>query len=67
MINLWDYYSADRVSIRTKKGKTYIGQVLTVWPAEDIDENEDEIDIELKNGEIWGFGVSEIESIMELK
>ena len=67
MINIWDYYGAGKVSLKTKQGECFIGSVLNVWTAEENETDEDMIDIELSNGEIWGFMPSEIESITEIK
>ena len=67
MINIWDYYGAGKVSLKTKQGEQFIGSVLTVWTAEENETDEPVIDIELRTGEIWGFMPSEIESISEIK
>ena len=55
------------MSLKTKQGECFIGSVLNVWTAEENETDEDMIDIELSNGEIWGFMPSEIESISEIK
>lgn len=64
MIDVWDYANAlPRVKLKTATGDWIIGKVIMVFDAEETEDVEDSIDIELDNGEIKSFYPDEIESI----
>lgn len=64
MVNVWDYAnSLPRIELLTTSGEKYVGDVLAVLDAEEAEDTEDCIDIELDSGEIKSFYPDEIESI----
>lgn len=64
MVNIWDFaWNLGKVKIVTNDGQTFIGDTLCVDPAEEADDEEDSITIEMKDGRIIGFHPSEISSI----
>lgn len=64
MVNVWDYANAlPRIELLTTSGEKYVGDVLAVLDAEETEDTEDSIDIELDSGEIKIFYPDEIESI----
>lgn len=64
MINIWDYANTHpRIALVATDGKPYIGGVIAVWDAEEAEDEEDSIAIEMDSGEIKSFYPDEIESI----
>lgn len=64
MVNIWDYAnSLPRIELLTTEGSKYVGNVLAVLDAEETEDVEDCIDIELDSGEIKSFYQDEIERI----
>lgn len=64
MVNIWDYANKKpRVKIISAWGDECVGDVIAVCDAEETEDTEDCIDIELDNGEIRSFYPHEIESI----
>lgn len=66
MVNLWDYYGK-RVRITDTDGEVFIGDVLDVASAEDVEGDEDDLSLELSNGKIFGFSPSNIKNIEVIK
>lgn len=67
MVNIWDYaWELGRMRITTNSGASYTGDVVCVLDAEETEDDEDSIAIELKSGEIKTFYPSEIKSIKTL-
>jgi len=62
MVNLWDYYG-QYVKIIDVDGDVFIGDVLDVASAEDVEGDEDDLSLELSDGRIFGFSPSNIKSI----
>ncbi len=68
MVNIWEYANAlPRVKLKTADGAAIVGKVAMVWDAEELEDAEDSMDIELDSGEIKSFYPDEIESIEVLK
>lgn len=68
MVNVWEYANAlPRVKLKTSDGAVIVGKVAMVWDAEELEDAEDSMDIELDSGEIKSFYPDEIESIEVLK
>ena len=64
MINIWDYANTrPRIRLKTKNGRTFVGDTLMVYDAIETDSEEDSISVELNTGEIASFYPSEISSI----
>lgn len=64
MVNIWDYANTKpRICLKTKGGAEFVGKTYMVWDAEESDDDEDSITIELDSGEITSFYPDEIESI----
>ncbi len=64
MVNVWEYANAlPRVKLKTADGKWLVGKVIMVLDAEETEDVEDSIDIEMDSGEIKSFYPNEIESI----
>ena len=64
MINIWVYAnSLPRIKLTDTHGEQYIGQVLAVFDAEELDSDQDCIDIRLDSGAIKSFYPDEIERI----
>lgn len=64
MVNIWDYANTrPRICLKTKSGEECIGKTYMVWDADESDDTEDSITIELDSGEIKSFYHNEIESI----
>lgn len=62
MVNLWNYYG-ERVRITDMDNEVFIGDVLDVASAEDVEGDEDDLSLELDNGMIYGFSPSGIQNI----
>lgn len=64
-MDLWDYiYSYVRLKLKT--GETFTGDVIAVFGAEEVGEHEDSLSLEVRQGQIYGFFTSEIQSITRL-
>lgn len=64
MVNVWDYAnSLPRIRLRGTDRSVYVGQVIYVWDAEETEDTEDSITLEMDSGEIKSFYPDEIESI----
>lgn len=64
MVNIWEYANKKpRVKIISAAGDKCVGDVVAVLDAEETEDTEDCIDIELDSGEIRSFYSDEIESI----
>ncbi len=64
MIDVWQYANTHpRIALTTTNGREYIGGVIAVWDAEESDDEQDSITIEMDSGEIKSFYPDEIESI----
>lgn len=64
MVNIWDYANAlPRIKLKTINGSEFIGDVVMVFDAEEIESTQDCMDVELDSGEIKSFCPDEIESI----
>ena len=64
MINIWKYAnSLPRIKLLDTHGEQYIGQVIAVFDAEEMDDSQDCIDIRLDSGAIKSFYPDEIERI----
>lgn len=64
MVNIWEYANAKpRVKIISVDGEKYVGDIIAVLDAEEIEGEQDCMDIELDNGVIVSFYPDEIESI----
>ena len=62
---LWDYiYSYVRLKLKT--GETFTGDVIAVFGAEEVGEREDSLSLEVRQGQIYGFFTSEIQTITRL-
>lgn len=67
MVNIWDYANSHpRIKLMSKSGNTFIGGVIAVWDAEETDDDDDSITLEMDSGEIKSFYPDEIESIETL-
>lgn len=62
-MNIWDYNGEKNIRIKTKTGNEYIGDVVSVFDAEETYDSEDSITIVTDLGQYIGFFPSEIESI----
>lgn len=61
MINLWNFADdLPRVRIKTDDGQVFIGETLCVMDAEETDDDEDSITIEMHDGKIIVFYPHEI-------
>ena len=68
MVNIWEYANSfPKVRIKTKDGGLYVGYTLMVWDADESNDDEHSITIELNSGETRSFYPSEIESIEKIK
>ena len=68
MVNIWDYANTlPRIKLKATNGTEYVGDVIMVLDAEEIESIQDCMDIELDSGEIKSFYPDEIESIEVLK
>lgn len=68
MVNIWDYANAlPRIKLKAANGIEFVGNVIMVLDAEEIDGTQDCMDVELDSGEIKSFYPDEIESIEVLK
>lgn len=64
MVNVWDYAnSLPNVRLRTTDKSVYAGRVIYVWDAEETEDTEDSITLEMDSGGIKSFYPNEIESI----
>lgn len=64
MVDIWAYANKKpRIRIVPAEGGEYIGDILAVLDAEELETGQDCIDIELDSGEIISFRANEIESI----
>ena len=64
MINLWDYANdLSKVIIRKKDGTVISGKIICVWDAEEMEDTEDSIALDLDDGGVESVYQSEIESI----
>ena len=64
MVNIWDYANTlPRIKLKAVTGEEFIGDVVMVLDAEEIESVQDCIDVELDSGEIKSFYPNEIESI----
>ena len=63
MMNIWDYQDiSERVKLETKDGKVYLGYIISVLDADDLEADEPQLSIETEEG-IYGIWKSEIASI----
>lgn len=59
-MNIWDYQDvSEKVRLETKDGKVYIGYIISVLDADDIEADEPQLSIETEEG-IYGIWESEI-------
>ena len=64
MVNVWDYANElPRIKLKTVAGDWFVGKVIMVLNAEETEDVEDSIDVEMGSGEIKSFYQDEIESI----
>ena len=64
MVNVWEYANdLPIVNVIGLNGNSFLGRVVNVIDAEELEENEDYIAVESESGEIRMFGESEISSI----
>ena len=64
MVNIWEFANTrPKIKIRTKSNDVYTGYTLMVWDADESDDDEDSITIEMSSGEIKSFYPSDIVSI----
>lgn len=64
MVNVWEYANdLPIVNVIVLDGNSFLGRVVNVIDAEELEENEDYIAVEAESGEIRMFGESEISSI----
>ena len=64
MVNVWEYANdLPFVNVKGTDGSSFYGKVINVIDSEELEENDDFIAIEAKNGEIRLFSESEIASI----
>ncbi|MBQ6205775.1 MAG: hypothetical protein IJK52_01690 [Oscillospiraceae bacterium] len=67
MVNVFDY-AYRRVKLVSDTGETYVGDVIDVTPAGEIEgEDKDSLSLEMDSGLIYGFTPDEIESITILE
>lgn len=68
MVNIWEFANTrPKIKIRTKNNAVYTGYTLMVWDADESDDDEDSITIEMSSGEIKSFYPSDIVSIEAIK
>lgn len=68
MIDIWEYANKKpRIALVGTDGHKYVGKVLIDLDAEETEDTEDCMDIELDSGEIKSFYPDEIESIEVLE
>ena len=66
-MNIWDYQDiSENIKLTTKDGNIYMGTVLSVLDADDLEANEPQLSIETEAG-IFGIWESEIESVEVLR
>ncbi|MCI9466556.1 MAG: hypothetical protein HFE99_05505 [Ruminiclostridium sp.] len=66
MIDIWGYgRTLPKLSIETVDGETFKGQVIGVFDADELEESEDSLSLELADGKIVSFYPSEIKSVHE--
>lgn len=64
MVNVWNFAEdLPKVKVTLKTGVAFIGEVIHVSDAEEVEADEDFISIEADDGDIGFFATSEIESI----
>ena len=64
MVNIWEFANTrPKIKIQTKNNDVYTGYTLMVWDADESDDDEDSITIEMSSGEIKSFYPSDIVSI----
>lgn len=64
MVNIWDYANElPRIKLKTVSRTEFIGNVVAVFDADEIESAQDCIDVELDSGEIKSFYPDDIESI----
>lgn len=63
-MNIWEFQNEFKKNLRilTKDGKVYIGKMLSILDADDLEEDEAQVHIETETG-ILALRESEIESI----
>lgn len=67
MVNVWDYAnSLPHIRLKDTDRNVYVGRVIYVWDAEETEDMEDSITLEMDSGEIKSFYPDEIESIETL-
>lgn len=67
MVNVFDY-AYRRVKLVSDTGEVYVGDVIDVTPAGEIEgEDTDSLSLELNSGLIYGFAPEEIKSITILE
>ena len=67
MVNVFDY-AYRRVKLASDTGETYVGDVIDVTSAGEIEgEDKDSLSLELDSGLIYGFTSDEIESVTILE
>lgn len=66
MINIWQFQSGDPVEAVDADGRVFRGHVAAIWDAEELEEAEDCIDIQIDAERIVGLRPSEIVSIRKL-
>lgn len=64
MVNVWDFAEdLPKVKVTLKNGVAFIGEVIHVSDAEEVEADEDFISIETDDGDVGFFAQSEIERI----
>ena len=67
MINLWDYANdLPKVIIHKKDGSVISGRTICIWDAEETEDVEDSIALDLDDGGVESVYQSEVESIERL-
>lgn len=61
-MNIWDF-NYQKVRLTYKDGDVFAGRIIEISPAEDEEQGEDCVALELSDGRIIGFYESEIKSI----
>ena len=71
MINIWDYRDANRIKITVLSGQVFIGELVCIDDASDLDiafdDPEDMLSIQTDDGRAVGFRQSEIVEIERLE
>ena len=66
MVNIWKFYGAKKIKVTTKKGTVIIGDVTSIFDAEETYDSEDSMTITTEDGSNVGIYASEVDKIEKM-